>query len=356
MTTRDASESLFGRKISLIAYGTRSDPGLAGSTIVAPSTNQTTPQDGIDLSQMHISFSVYAPDAQTPKTAIIRVFNLSDGATSPNGKPSQNTAGRIQNEFSRVVLQAGYEHGPFGVIFDGTIKQVRRGRLNATDTYVDIYAADGDLGINFATVNTTLAAQANTPRGRASQLAQAFEPYGVKLDPNTFDPKHPLRATGGIIPLPRGKVMFGMASDHARQLAADQNMTWHVENGVLKFVPFNSYLPGEIVVLTSRTGLIGVPEATQDGVKIISLLNPKVRVGSRVQIDNQLLNQTKVVEPGFPSYSSVSFFADESKDGVYRVLVIEHVGDTRGRPWYTNLTCLDIDQSAPAATSVNSAG
>ncbi|MGC8165472.1 hypothetical protein ACP3WT_28400, partial [Salmonella enterica] len=67
------------------------------------------------------------------------------------------TRQRIEQEFTRIVLQAGYA-GNYGIIFDGSVKQVRRGRENQTDTYLDITAADGDSAYNFAVVNTSLAA------------------------------------------------------------------------------------------------------------------------------------------------------------------------------------------------------
>jgi hypothetical protein len=345
-------EILFGRKISLICYNVQSSGGAPiGASIQGPSPETATPQDGLDLSEMHVAFSVWAPDSGTPKTAIIRVFNLSDGSTGADGKPTKNTAGQIAGEFSRVVLQAGYVNGPFGVIFDGTIKQVRRGRLNATDKFVEIFAADGDIGINFAVVGAngdgTLAA-GSTPQQRAAKLAAAVSAYGIQFDPTT------LPATGGI--LPRGKVQFGMYRDQMRQLTTDQNFTWRVENGKVVVVPFGSYLPGEVVVLTSRSGLLLVPEATEDGVKIEALLNPKIRVGGRVQIDNKGLNTTKVKEQGFPAYSSISYFANEGNDGIYRVLVSEFVGDTRGTDWDSRLICLAIDSSAPAASSVKMFG
>jgi hypothetical protein len=41
-----------------------------------------------------------------------------------------------------------------------------------------------------------------------------------------------------------------------------------------------------------------------------------------------------------------------TNDGFYRVLVAEHVGETRGNDWYTELTFLDVDISSLASSSV----
>ena len=61
------------------------------------------------LSDEEIKFTLDQSDVQTPNSAVIRVYNL-----------APDTAKRVQSEFSRVVLNAGYEHGAFGVVFDGT--------------------------------------------------------------------------------------------------------------------------------------------------------------------------------------------------------------------------------------------
>ena len=48
-------------------------------------------------------------EQETPNSASIKVYNLSEA-----------TAGRICKEFTRVILQAGYQ-GNCSVIFDGNI-------------------------------------------------------------------------------------------------------------------------------------------------------------------------------------------------------------------------------------------
>jgi hypothetical protein len=98
-------------------------------------------------------------------------------------------------------------------------------------------------------------------------------------------------------------------------------------------------MPGEAVVLTSGTGLLGRPEQTEDGIEIVSLLNPLLKIGSRVQIDNASINQASVNTQslgGFPTFQSpVPFFANISN--------AEHEGDTRGKPWWTRMVCLTVD-------------
>jgi hypothetical protein len=185
-------------------------------------------------------------DIQTPSSADIRIYNLSD-----------QTAQAIQNEFTRIVLQAGYE-GSFGVIFDGQIKQVRRGRETQTDTYLDITAADGDSAYNFAFSAASLAA-GSTPIDHFNAVAKDMEKHGLS-EGNL--PELPGNA------LPRGKVIYGMSRDVMRNVARNTDTSWSIQDGKLTMIPQTAYVPGEIPVLTSATGVIGMPERTQNGIRL----------------------------------------------------------------------------------------
>ena len=277
--------------------------------------------DGIDLSEMHIRFAVKQWDLQTPNSARIRIWNLSD-----------TTARKIEKEFTRVVLQAGYEGGEFGVIFDGTIVQVRRGRENATDTYLDIAAADGDAAYNFAVVNASLAA-GSKPGDRYKATVEAMTKYGVTQG---YQPENL-----GDDALPRGRVLFGMARDRLTEITDNSDTTWSVQNGQVQSVERSSYLPETAVVLNSRTGMIGMPEQTEDGISVRCLLNPRLKVNGRVQIDNESIQRAQVNL----QYTAINYFPSIADDGFYRVIVIDYTGNTRGQDWYCDLVCIALDST-----------
>lgn len=278
---------------------------------------------GLDLSGLHIKFSIKKADAQTPNTAEIRVYNV-----------AETTVARIRKEFSRVVLQAGYE-AKLGVIFDGNIKQVRFGRENGTDTYIDIAAGDGDDAYNYAVVNTTLAAGASQ-RDQINAAASPMSERGVK--PGYI-------GETGETKLARGKVMYGMARDYMRQSAEASDTTWSIQDGKLQFVPNTGVLPNQAVVLNSKTGLVGQPEQTNDGIKARCLLNPMLKIGGKVQINEKDVAQAKLADTSKDAQANKP--ADIAADGFYRLLVVEHSGDTRGNDWYSDLICLDIDATQP---------
>jgi hypothetical protein len=299
--------------------------------------------EGLDLSQLRFKFRIANSDNESPNTATIRIYNLSDDTV-------RTITGRTPVEFTRVVLQAGYVDEGYGVIFDGTIKQFRKGKENAVDSYLDILAAVGDVEYNFGICNATVAAGA-TLQERAQIIASQA---GLKLGDSAAS------LTGGI--LPRGKVLWGMARAQMRCEANNAGASWSIQDGVVEIIPDAGYLPGEAVVLNSATGLVGIPEQTEQGIRARCLLNPKLRIGGLVQIDNASINQTSQADlraSGFPvrnlPVGQVAYdkraappqmFADVSADGFYRLYVAEFIGDTRGQDWYADIVALAVDKSS----------
>lgn len=287
--------------------------------------------DGLDLSQLRIKFAVKRSDTMTPNTADIRVYNL-----------SPETAVRVRDEFRRVILEAGYE-GNSGVIFQGNIKQVIIHRESATDTYIDIVAGDGDRAYNYSVVNTTLAPGST----QADQVAAAARPMAEKG--TTLGPVANLTNER----LPRGKVMYGPSKNFLKTVAQNNNQSWSIQDEKITFVSNSGFLPGQVVVITDKTGLIGSPQQTNEGVNLKCLLNPLIKIGGRVKLDNASVERLKInLNISSPDQIARSIPARINADGVYYVLVAEHVGDTRGVDWYTTLICLSTDVTTNPINSV----
>ena len=135
--------------------------------------------------------------------------------------------------------------------------------------------------------------------------------------------------------------MFGMAQDQMRVLADSTLTTWSIQNGKVNVVKKDGYLPDEAVVLNSQTGLIGLPEQTQDGINARCLLNPKLKVSGRVQINNASIQRAAMSL----QYTAINYFPSVAEDGFYRIVVIDHEGDTRGDAWYSDIVCVAIDET-----------
>lgn len=308
---------------------------------------------GLDLSNMRIKFNITAADATNfrPKDATITVYNLSDA-----------TLAKIL-EFTQVILQAGYEPpGHFGVIFSGTIRAFTRGHESVTESFLTIYAGDGDAAI-FAVTNTTLK-PGHTAADQIAAHTKALESVGIS-------PGAPFNGVAGgfgglsAAQATRGVLMTGQSTVGLDSLGKTYGFTWTIHNGQVQIVPLTGYLPGVAVVLNAKTGLIGWPSNTPAGIEITCLLNPAIRLQGLVQINNKDINTTlpaqgsglpSTANPngffGFPDTLHQQFFATVADDGYYRVLVIEFEGDTRGNAWFCHLICLAADLSAPVGQQV----
>lgn len=303
----------FGRKASLIV---------------------STGTQGLDLSQFRFTFRTTNSDAQTPNTLYVRVYNL-----------SPQTVAKIGTEFNTITLQAGYEGGNFGVVFQGSIKQTATGRERNVDSYIDIWGADSDEFYNFAVVSQSLKS-GQTPQQVINAIQSAPSINGTAPLPFASDASGLIAGAGAgtAQALSRGKVMFGMTRDLARDWANKYGYRWSMQNGQFVVVPIEGYRPGEAVILSSTTGLIGVPEASDGGVRVRALLNPLIRIGCLVQIAKSDINQITTQQQGLKYDAAIATVVTSA--GFFRVMVAEFSGDSRGQDWYVDLICLAVDVSA----------
>lgn len=278
----------------------------------------------IDLSTLRFTFKIKRGDVQTPNTADVRIYNV-----------APNTALAIEKEYVRGVIQAGYD-GNYGIIFDGLIKQVRRGRESSTETYLDITLADGDAAYNYSMSAFALAA-GSTPKDEISEILKEMALNGV---------------AGGYIPeklagrpRPRGKSVYAMSRDQMRDIAFNTATSWSIQDGKLNLIPITAYIPGEIPVITAATGMLGLPEQTQNGIRVKVLLNPNIKIGQAIKLDNASIQRYRyslgVLDQG--TNETLKLQIKTNNDGLYYVMQAEHNGDTRGQEWQTDIICLAID-------------
>ena len=291
---------------------------------------------------LDIVFDIKATTLQAPNVASFRVFN-----------PSQDTIAAFKNkEFKTVQFSAGYEDHS-GSVYYGNIMQSRAGRENAVDGYLDIFCADAGNAYQQARVTKTLPA-GYTPRDRLQVALDALAPFGVTLRTVNVDlltPKYP-----------RGAAIAGMARDVIRSVALSAGAVWSIQDGrFLDIIDHNKPTPGPTKwVLNSSSGMVGIPEQTENGVLVRSLLNPAWGVNDLVQVDQEAINTAErdnnylyggadIGERNFDLANTGVIAAD----GLYRILALSRHGQTRGPEWYDDLTLLAATGASPNQQQVD---
>lgn len=255
---------------------------------------------GLDLSQLRCTFTITKQDAESPNTAEFEIFGL-----------APNTVQNLKKSFTKVMSSGGYQSN-FGLLFAGNIKGFEQSRES-----LKITAGDGDTAYNYTIINKTLAAGASP----SSIVQECIGAMGVGSE---YLAQMPGTA------LPRGKVLYGRPREFMREQAINTGCTWSIQDGKVLMLKRTELAPGTAVELSKTTGLIGVPSKTEDGITGRCLLNPKLKIGSALVIKSE--------------------YAAEL-NGTYRIIGLEHKGDTRGNDWYTDFTCILANGTGTSAVS-----
>lgn len=287
----------------------------------------------LDLSQFKIVFTVGQATSEQPKAAEIYIYNLS--ASTMNllaGVDSQKIN-------TQVILECGYG-SELSVVFKGRVFQYRRGRDNPTDTWLCVLAISGDAVQNDALVNQSI--PAGTSKNEVSNiLVSETNKYGL--------------VTGEIASIseqqyPRGRVFFGSLHDSIQQFGKENNIDFDYSDDVISSINKLGFSVEPVQVLTPKTGMVGMPQLTSEGLTIKCLLNPKLKRKGRIQVDMSNL-QTESYDIGYSSQQVDQPYKNPklatNAEGMFIIQAIEHSGDTRGDEWYTHLVCTAINAVVP---------
>ncbi|BAU89380.1 hypothetical protein MPPM_0775 [Methylorubrum populi] len=280
---------------------------------------------------LRIRFQVQQMDASKPNVCSVIVTN-----------PAPSSVKTFMQERKKISLSVGYQNHD-QVVFKGEIIQTRSGREDITDTYMHVIARSMDRARNYATVNQALAA-GHTYRDRIDVAVKAMREYGMEVGHI---------ADLGNKKFPRNYIAFGMAKDLLREVCEGAGASWSIQNNVFQVVKNDQALPNSRVVLNSNTGLIGRPVQTIQGVEGRALLNPMLKPGGLVEINEKSVEQA-TINPAYRGEQYNSMIQRIAADGVYKLYVVEHIGDTRGLEFYTDF--IGIANGDPISKALASRG
>ncbi len=284
---------------------------------------------------LKIVFSVQFWTSQSPNACRIRLYNV-----------SPTTRAAFQNkQFQKIILSAGYQDN-MGLIFQGDIKQSIYGHENATDTFLDIFCADGQNGYQQGRMNTTLA-KGYSPMDVVNVAVGGMAPFGISLGKVNVD----------LVSLkyPRGTPLAGMSREALRLMSLSAGALWGINFNKVDIIDPRKPIPGGTVKMTAETGLVGWPRQTEAGIQFESLINPALQPHVNVELDpSQIIAAEQNNNPmSGPDAQKANTFLDAQalSAGTYNIIAMERYGDTRGDPWYDKCTCIGQGGSVPSTPS-----
>lgn len=260
-----------------------------------------------DNSELRLTFHI--------EKNITRIYQLGE-ITLYNLNPDTETD--IFKNGKSLTLEAGYQDGPYGVIFRGAIRQPIRGKEDETTYFLKLVCFDGDEILHLGFCNLVLTS-GQTAQAIINQIARSSSvPFDIRVDDNLSK-----QITQ------RGKTIFGQVSDHIRSVTINSNATFYFDNGVGYVTPLSKQPPAIVPTLNAQTGMVGMPHQTDQGIEVRCLINPDIHLDNWVKLNNRNIIQAQV-EFGVPQTLL-------DLDGLYRVISIEATGDTRGNDWYYDI-------------------
>lgn len=276
---------------------------------------------------LRVTFRIEKNINQIYQFAEITLYNL-----SPETETDIFANGR------RVTLEAGYESGPYGVIFAGPIRQPVRGKEDSVTYYLKLVCLDGDDALNLGFVSLSIG-PGYRPEDIAKTVARSSSvPFDLVVNPGLSQQR-----------TKRVKVINGKPGDTIDSIAKDNNAKYYFDNGSAYLMPINMAPPANVPEMNAGNGMIGIPHQTDRGVEFRCLINPNLTLNNWVKINNRSINQAIIPFAGTGQIAQLQ--APLDRDGLYRIIEMVIDGDSRGQSWYYDLTCVNQNGGLPAMLS-----
>lgn len=247
--------------------------------------------EGKRWEDLRVTFSVSKTSGSDPNEVRLSVYNLSEASRQ-----------FCERRKTAVRLFAGYG-GNIRLIAAGEIDK-SESRQVGTAWETEISAADG-LTAYGAVIHESLG-----PNTTELAVVQAVaRELGVVVG----------TITGlGSQSFGHGRVLSGPARYELDALCKTRGLRWSIQDGALQIYPVGSSTDAPAVLLTEATGLIGSPEKTESGYRLVSLLQGGINPGQLIEVRSR------------------------DASGIYVAQSVTHDGDSHGAPWYTDIDALRL--------------
>ena len=256
-------------------------------------------EETLTIEDLFIRFRLRREATSTPASGTVEIFNL-----------NETNEVRIRERGKRICLLAGYGDDP-SLIFDGSIRRVERLRAGL-DRITRIHVGGRAVA-----------------EPRRSMFVRSYEGE-VTIRDIVRDGVTELGFQIGPVDLiPEEAVETDFTYSGPTRLMISQRLDpfgvkWYEDGGVIYFTRMQKTGDDRPagVTISEQTGMIGSPTVTDDGIRVRMLLDDRLKLDTRFQV------QTSVISPG-ASGERTSKRAAEIEGAKWKVIEVTHAGDNR---------------------------
>jgi hypothetical protein len=256
---------------------------------------------------LRVNFEITKSILSFPNLARITLYN-----------PNQDTLSALEEKYTRIVLNAGYE-GDLRLLFKGDVRNVFQTKTGR-DRLLTIYSGDGEKSWQNATFNKTLS-ESLSVSSAIQEVLKTFSDVNIGT----------LQGLPQVADKMRGQVLSGSSKDIMDNFAEEYGFSWSIQDGEIIITSEQEPLEGdEAVLVTAATGMIGSPTITEIGVDVTTLLNPRLlpnrgflieSINAEVTIGNLFFRNVKRT----------------TAEGLYKIQEVVFRGDSREGDWLSSV-------------------
>jgi hypothetical protein len=275
-----------------------------------------------------IQFEIEQPNLADIPKATFRIFNL-----STNTRNSMFRDPFAMSDFRSVQFSAGYRQGDetlMGMLFDGDVKSCLSYR-KGTDWITELDCNVGIMGMANGNIADSYPA-GTTQKDMLEKLLSAIPGLEKPVVGETFGDK-----------IKRAVSVFGNAAQIIKDLvSSDFTIS---SQGVPMVLALNEVVRGDIQVINSASGLIGMPRRSKNIIEFDMMFEPRLKIKQLIRLESANIDQA--VGAG------VAYSMQKPFDGEFQVTGISHKGTISGavcEDLVTTVTVLYMPEFSMVAT------
>ncbi len=253
----------------------------------------------VEITDLRIQFKVEKSLTRDPNSAEITITNL-----------NKNSRTEFAQKPLIVTLYAGHDDN-LKRIYSGDLRY-GSSELKPPDWETKMQLGSGDRAYRFARISKSYTKGTNV----LTAVRDVAKSMGLTA-PNNIDSQL-------VSQFSAGEVLIGPSRDALTRLLSPFGYYWSIQDDHLLVLRDGDIAPGQALLISQDTGMIGSPEASAPE-------RPGTKKGNRPTVKVKILL--------YPGINPGQLIKIESKaiTGTFKVSKVSHTGDTHGDDWFTEI-------------------